>query len=93
VFKNNSLAKSSPKFFSSKINLKHVADSDFDVKNEFHANRMKFGVLGTKTFLRQFYIYQSLESTKEILYFGSGLGHKKPRPKTPKTQSINFFGC
>jgi hypothetical protein len=31
------------RLFSSKINLKPVADIFFDLRNKFHANRMKFG--------------------------------------------------
>ena len=41
--------------FISKINLNLIADIVFDLRNEFHANRMKFGTWGTKRFLRQFW--------------------------------------
>jgi hypothetical protein len=40
--------------FWSKINLNHIADIVFDLRNEFHANRMKFGDFGERIFLRQF---------------------------------------
>ncbi len=42
------------KIFISKINLKRVDDIVFDLRNEFHANRMSFGIWGTKSFLRRF---------------------------------------
>jgi hypothetical protein len=42
------------KFFSSKINLKHVADIVFDLGNKFRENRMKFGNFGEKIFVCQF---------------------------------------
>ena len=41
--------------FISKFNLIAIADIVFDLRNEFHANRMKFGVLGLKSFKRQFW--------------------------------------
>ncbi len=41
--------------FISKIYLNLIADIVFDLRNEFHANRMKFGTWGTKRFLRQFW--------------------------------------
>ena len=41
--------------FISKFNLKPVADIVFDLRNEFHANRMCFGVLGVKSFKRLFW--------------------------------------
>ncbi len=44
----------SSKFFLSKINLNHITDIVFDLRNEFHANRMKFGILGAKNLLRQY---------------------------------------
>ena len=47
--------KVSQNLFQSKINLNLIADIIFDLRNEFHANRMSFGVLGTKSFLRQFW--------------------------------------
>jgi hypothetical protein len=51
--KNDYCPKSLPKkSFSSKFNPKHVADIGFDLRNEFHANRMKFGILETKGFFR-----------------------------------------
>jgi hypothetical protein len=46
--------KAAQKFFISKINLKLVADIVFDLRNEYKVNRMKFGILGTKSFQRQF---------------------------------------
>jgi hypothetical protein len=41
--------------FISKINLKAIAGIVFDLRNEFHANRMKFGISGVKSFKRQFW--------------------------------------
>ncbi len=32
-----------------------IADIVYDLRNEFHANRMKFGTWGTKRFFRQFW--------------------------------------
>jgi hypothetical protein len=40
--------------FISKFNLKAIADIVFDLRNEFHANRMCFGLLGVKSFKLQF---------------------------------------
>ena len=42
------------KKFISKIHLKPIADIVFDLRNEFHAYRMKFGILGVKSFQRSF---------------------------------------
>ena len=56
VPKNDFLrSKSPPKILIPKINIKPVADIVFDLRNEFHANRMKFGILGVKSFQRQFW--------------------------------------
>ena len=42
------------KIFISKINLKPIVDIFFDLRNGFQVNRMSFGILGTKSFQRQF---------------------------------------
>ena len=34
--------------------MNHIADSALDLRNEFHANRMKFGVFVEKIFFCQF---------------------------------------
>jgi hypothetical protein len=58
-------------FFISKTNLKPVADLVFDLKNEFHANRMSFGILGVKGFQRQFLpILTPPPLVLKIEYFG-----------------------
>ena len=44
----------SQNIFWSKINLNHIADIVFDLRNEFHANRMSFGDFVERIFLRQF---------------------------------------
>ncbi len=54
------------KFFISKINLKRV----FDLRNEFHANRMSFGIWGTKSFLRQFLPILTPPLALKIVNFG-----------------------
>ena len=46
---------SRPKTFFIENQPNPVADIVFDLRNEFHANRMKFGIWGTKRFLRQFW--------------------------------------
>ena len=52
--------------FTSKINLNHITDIVFDLRNEFHANRMKFRIMETENFLRQFLpIFPSPPSTKK----------------------------
>ena len=58
-------SESAQKIFISKINLKHVSGI-----SKFHANRMKFGNLGTKSFLRQFWPILTLLGLK-IENFGS----------------------
>ena len=47
--------KVSQNFFWSKINLNHIADIVFDLRNEFHANRISFSDFVEKIFLRQFW--------------------------------------
>ena len=47
--------KVSQNIFISKTNIKPVADIVFDLRNEFHANRMKFGVFVEKIFFCQFW--------------------------------------
>jgi hypothetical protein len=42
---------------SAKINLKHFADNDFDLRNEFHANRMSFGDFGNKKFFKTNFVF------------------------------------
>jgi hypothetical protein len=37
-----------------KFSLEAIADIVFDLRNEFHANRMSFRILGIKSFLGQF---------------------------------------
>ena len=48
------ILKSPKTFFGQKINLNHIAGIVFDLRNEFHANRMSFGDTVEKIFLRQF---------------------------------------
>jgi hypothetical protein len=40
------LKMSSKTFFYSKINLKYIADIFFDLRNDFHANRIYFEGFG-----------------------------------------------
>jgi hypothetical protein len=46
--------KAAQKIFTSKFNLKLIAEIVFDLRNEFHANRVSFGILESKSFQRQF---------------------------------------
>jgi hypothetical protein len=52
------------KFFISKFNLKAIADIVFDLRNEFHVNRLKFGILGTKMFSTSILNYFDTPRTK-----------------------------
>jgi hypothetical protein len=64
----------SQKLFSSKINLKPVADIVFDLRNEFYANRMKLGDFGEKIFFCVEILNQKVSrndfNKKNILCFG-----------------------
>ena len=45
----------SPKiFFYSNINLNHITDIFFDLRNDYNSNRMKFGVFVGKIFIKIF---------------------------------------
>ena len=57
VPKNDFLTNSRAKTISSKINLNHVAVTVFDIRNKFHANRVKFVVFVVKIFNRPILTY------------------------------------
>ena len=62
--KNAFCLKVAQNIFKSKFNLKAIADIVFDLRNEFHVNRLKFGILGTKMFSTSILAYFDTPRTK-----------------------------